>query len=192
MAGVESAFVYIRQKTPVGLWGKHKMQCLSEVFLSSDFQLENKSEVIQAPPICDVAIKIIDKRRLDSVNLQKVYREVQVMKLLNHPHIIKLYQVSSQSLTRHPTQLSKFKCHYLTIEDFVQVHRPSNNSIIQFRSSFIFGKYIRRTIDTCMIHSHSNFSTLQHHIPSSKLNLHQYSFSNEDTKAQPGCQQHAI
>ncbi|KAG1698106.1 Serine/threonine-protein kinase SIK2 [Nymphon striatum] len=93
MAGVESAFVYIRQKTPVGLWGKHKMQCLSEVFLSSDFQLENKSEVIQAPPICDVAIKIIDKRRLDSVNLQKVYREVQVMKLLNHPHIIKLYQV---------------------------------------------------------------------------------------------------
>ncbi|GAB6018869.1 hypothetical protein CHUAL_000527 [Chamberlinius hualienensis] len=41
----------------------------------------------------EVAIKIIDKTQLDSVNLQKVYREVQIMKLLDHPHIIKLYQV---------------------------------------------------------------------------------------------------
>uniref|UniRef100_A0A4W3HIQ5 non-specific serine/threonine protein kinase n=1 Tax=Callorhinchus milii TaxID=7868 RepID=A0A4W3HIQ5_CALMI len=40
-----------------------------------------------------VAIKIIDKTRLDSSNLEKIYREVQIMKLLNHPHIIKLYQV---------------------------------------------------------------------------------------------------
>ncbi|XP_060689887.1 serine/threonine-protein kinase SIK1 isoform X2 [Hemiscyllium ocellatum] len=40
-----------------------------------------------------VAIKIIDKTRLDPGNLQKIYREVQIMKLLNHPHIIKLYQV---------------------------------------------------------------------------------------------------
>lgn len=40
-----------------------------------------------------VAIKIIDKTRLDSSNLEKIYREVQLMKLLDHPHIIKLYQV---------------------------------------------------------------------------------------------------
>ena len=40
-----------------------------------------------------VAIKIIDKSKLDKVNLEKVYREVQVLKLLDHPHIIKLYQV---------------------------------------------------------------------------------------------------
>ncbi|XP_068930929.1 serine/threonine-protein kinase SIK1 [Petaurus breviceps papuanus] len=40
-----------------------------------------------------VAIKIIDKARLDPSNLEKIYREVQIMKLLNHPHIIKLYQV---------------------------------------------------------------------------------------------------
>ncbi|XP_055975203.1 serine/threonine-protein kinase SIK1 [Sorex fumeus] len=40
-----------------------------------------------------VAIKIIDKTRLDSSNLEKIYREVQIMKLLNHPHIIRLYQV---------------------------------------------------------------------------------------------------
>nr|XP_015192845.1 PREDICTED: serine/threonine-protein kinase SIK2 [Lepisosteus oculatus] len=41
----------------------------------------------------EVAIKIIDKSQLDSVNLEKIYREVQIMKILDHPHIIKLYQV---------------------------------------------------------------------------------------------------
>ncbi|XP_067011544.1 serine/threonine-protein kinase SIK2 isoform X2 [Anabrus simplex] len=41
----------------------------------------------------EVAIKIIDKSQLDAVNLHKVYREVEIMKLLDHPHIIKLYQV---------------------------------------------------------------------------------------------------
>ena len=40
-----------------------------------------------------VAIKIIDKSRLDEANLQKIYREVQIMKQLDHPNIIKLYQV---------------------------------------------------------------------------------------------------
>ena len=40
-----------------------------------------------------VAIKIIDKTKLDPSNLAKVYREVEVMKLVNHPNIVKLYQV---------------------------------------------------------------------------------------------------
>ena len=40
-----------------------------------------------------MAIKIIDKTQLDSVNLAKVYREVEIMKLVNHPNIVKLYQV---------------------------------------------------------------------------------------------------
>lgn len=40
-----------------------------------------------------MAIKIIDKSQLDSGNLQKVYREVDIMKRLDHPHIIRLYQV---------------------------------------------------------------------------------------------------
>ncbi|XP_059825029.1 serine/threonine-protein kinase SIK1 isoform X2 [Hypanus sabinus] len=40
-----------------------------------------------------VAIKIIDKRRLQPRELQRVHREVLIMKFLNHPHIIKLYQV---------------------------------------------------------------------------------------------------
>jgi len=41
----------------------------------------------------EVAIKIIDKTQLDPSNLAKVYREVEVMKLVNHPNIVKLYQV---------------------------------------------------------------------------------------------------
>ncbi|KAG9473006.1 serine/threonine-protein kinase SIK1 [Eleutherodactylus coqui] len=40
-----------------------------------------------------VAIKIIDKTRLDRANLEKIYREVQIMKRVRHPHIIRLYQV---------------------------------------------------------------------------------------------------
>lgn len=40
-----------------------------------------------------VAIKIIDKSQLDEDNLKKIFREIQIMKLLNHPHIIRLYQV---------------------------------------------------------------------------------------------------
>ena len=41
----------------------------------------------------EVAIKIIDKNKLDKINLEKVYREVRVLKMLDHTHIIKLYQV---------------------------------------------------------------------------------------------------
>ncbi|KAM5125402.1 serine/threonine-protein kinase SIK2-like [Mantella aurantiaca] len=40
-----------------------------------------------------VAIKIIDKTRLDRTNLEKIYREIQIMKRLRHPNIIRLYQV---------------------------------------------------------------------------------------------------
>lgn len=45
-----------------------------------------------------MAIKIIDKTQLDAVNLEKIYREVQIMKMLDHPHIIKLYQVGLAAL----------------------------------------------------------------------------------------------
>ncbi|KAG8195836.1 hypothetical protein JTE90_008531 [Oedothorax gibbosus] len=40
-----------------------------------------------------VAIKIIDKTHLDDDNLKKILREIQIMKMLHHPHIIILYQV---------------------------------------------------------------------------------------------------
>lgn len=57
-----------------------------------------------------VAIKIIDKSQLDNGNLQKVYREVEIMKRLDHPHIIRLYQVNElsnfTSISHHPFQSS--------------------------------------------------------------------------------------
>ncbi|XP_048418123.1 serine/threonine-protein kinase SIK3 homolog isoform X2 [Stegostoma tigrinum] len=40
-----------------------------------------------------VAIKIVDKTQLEEENLKKIFREVQIMKMLRHPHIIRLYQV---------------------------------------------------------------------------------------------------
>ncbi|KAJ3107629.1 MAP/microtubule affinity-regulating kinase 3 [Phlyctochytrium planicorne] len=40
-----------------------------------------------------VAIKIIDKEKLDKVTARKLFREVRIMKLLNHPHIVRLYEV---------------------------------------------------------------------------------------------------
>ncbi|XP_054853446.1 serine/threonine-protein kinase SIK2 isoform X2 [Eublepharis macularius] len=56
----------------------------------------------------EVAIKIIDKSQLDSVNLEKIYREVQIMKMLDHPHIIKLYQVmETKSMLYLVTEFAK-------------------------------------------------------------------------------------
>ena len=48
--------------------------------------------------VYQVAIKIIDKSQLDVDNLKKIFREIQIMKLLCHPHIVRLYQVSAKSL----------------------------------------------------------------------------------------------
>ncbi|XP_042615781.1 serine/threonine-protein kinase MARK2-like isoform X9 [Cyprinus carpio] len=41
----------------------------------------------------EVAVKIIDKTQLNSSSLQKLYREVKIMKFLNHPNIVKLFEV---------------------------------------------------------------------------------------------------
>ena len=58
------------------------------------------NEYLVLPPLhwlsvsVQVAIKIVDKTQLDDENLKKIFREVQIMKMLRHPHIIRLYQVS--------------------------------------------------------------------------------------------------
>uniref|UniRef100_A0A336N617 CSON007241 protein n=1 Tax=Culicoides sonorensis TaxID=179676 RepID=A0A336N617_CULSO len=62
-----------------------------------------------------VAIKIIDKSQLDANNLQKVHREVDIMKRLDHPHIIKLYQMGEHdcivsSTTGLPASLNPLTC----------------------------------------------------------------------------------
>ncbi|KAK5905303.1 hypothetical protein CesoFtcFv8_006781 [Champsocephalus esox] len=41
----------------------------------------------------EVAIKIIDKTQLNPTSLQKLFREVRIMKTLNHPNIVKLFEV---------------------------------------------------------------------------------------------------
>ncbi|KAF5901981.1 MAP/microtubule affinity-regulating kinase 4 isoform X6, partial [Clarias magur] len=41
----------------------------------------------------EVAIKIIDKTQLNPTSLQKLYREVRIMKSLNHPNIVQLFEV---------------------------------------------------------------------------------------------------
>ncbi|XP_026331476.1 serine/threonine-protein kinase SIK3 isoform X2 [Hyposmocoma kahamanoa] len=46
-----------------------------------------------------VAIKIIDKSRLDEDNLKKTFREIAIMKKLRHPHIVRLYQVMESTHT---------------------------------------------------------------------------------------------
>ncbi|XP_012549776.1 serine/threonine-protein kinase par-1 isoform X1 [Bombyx mori] len=46
-----------------------------------------------------VAIKIIDKSRLDEDNLKKTFREIAIMKRLSHPHIVRLYQVMESTHT---------------------------------------------------------------------------------------------
>ena len=41
----------------------------------------------------EVAIKIIDKTQLNPNSLEKLFREVSIMKILQHPNIVKLYEV---------------------------------------------------------------------------------------------------
>jgi len=45
----------------------------------------------------EVAIKIIDKKQLNPSSLQKLFREVRIMKTLDHPNIVKLYEVIENS-----------------------------------------------------------------------------------------------
>ncbi|XP_030013137.1 serine/threonine-protein kinase MARK1 [Sphaeramia orbicularis] len=47
----------------------------------------------------EVAIKIIDKTQLNPSSLQKLFREVSVMKILNHPNVVKLFEVIESEKT---------------------------------------------------------------------------------------------
>ncbi|XP_074440003.1 MAP/microtubule affinity-regulating kinase 3 isoform X18 [Larus michahellis] len=47
----------------------------------------------------EVAVKIIDKAQLNPTSLQKLFREVRIMKILNHPNIVKLFEVIEKEKT---------------------------------------------------------------------------------------------
>lgn len=55
-----------------------------------------------------VAVKIVEKAELEPENLQKILREIEIMRHLSHPHIIRLYQVRA-AMRRRRSQLSKFQ-----------------------------------------------------------------------------------
>ncbi|EDV25667.1 uncharacterized protein TRIADDRAFT_24066 [Trichoplax adhaerens] len=52
---------------------------------------------IHIPTKSKVAIKIVDKTRLDEDNLNKVLREIHIIKMLDNPHIIQLFEVMKSS-----------------------------------------------------------------------------------------------
>ena len=79
-----------------------------------------------------VAIKIVDKSQLDAANLRKLYREVQILKMLKHDNIIRLYQV------RILSQLA-FIIHLF-------IGEPMSNFItVVSRSGLIYWCYFKRT-----------------------------------------------
>jgi len=75
-----------------------------------DHERKQVQSIAQSFTLCvcfaKVAIKIIDKTRLDHSNLKKIYREIQILKLLRHQHIIKLYQVGENFQQPFVTSLS--------------------------------------------------------------------------------------
>lgn len=49
----------------------------------------------------------MDKSQLDESNLRKLYREVQILKMLRHDNIIRLYQVTFPSVENIKIQLPR-------------------------------------------------------------------------------------
>lgn len=68
--------------------------CYFECFISNLFPF---SGLVKSGTHCvqgkKVAIKIINKDKLTESVLQKVEREIAIMKLIEHPHVLGLYDV---------------------------------------------------------------------------------------------------
>ncbi|KAJ3087093.1 Serine/threonine-protein kinase par-1 [Quaeritorhiza haematococci] len=67
----------------------------------------------------EVAIKVIDKTQLDEKKLSKLNREVRIMKMLHHPHIVKLYEVIE---TKSTVFLVMEYCSGGELYDYLVVH----------------------------------------------------------------------
>ena len=51
--------------------------------------------------VFQVAVKIIDKIQLDEENERKTRREIEIWKTIDHPNILRLYQVPDLPQGRH-------------------------------------------------------------------------------------------
>ena len=69
-----------------------------------------------------VAVKIVEKSDLDEENLQKISREIEIMRHLNHPSIIRLFQVRPTLVFHH--------FYYLFANDFFCLNRETLHQII--------------------------------------------------------------
>lgn len=49
----------------------------------------------------EVAIKVIDKKTMNQTSLNKLFREVRIMKLLHHPNVVQLFEVIETDRTLH-------------------------------------------------------------------------------------------
>lgn len=49
----------------------------------------------------EVAIKVIDKKNITTTNLNKLFREVRIMKMLHHPNVVQLFEVIETDRTLH-------------------------------------------------------------------------------------------
>ncbi|XP_041642348.1 serine/threonine-protein kinase MARK1-like [Cheilinus undulatus] len=67
----------------------------------------------------EVAIKIIDKTQLNPTSLLELFREVSVMKILNHPNIVKLFEVIERQKTEC---LFTFLCVSGEVFDYLVAH----------------------------------------------------------------------
>ena len=93
-----------------------------------------------------MAIKIIDKNKLDKVNLEKVYREVQVLKMLDHSHIIKLYQVMETRSLLYLVSEYASQGEIFGKITFILIHTLTSN----------FSVACRAVVDFIVLHEKSN------------------------------------
>ena len=79
----------------------------------------------------------MDKSQLDEGNLRKLYREVQILKMLQHENIIRLYQVRGAAIER-------FDCCCITAQwesdELVRSTAPVNSQVMDNDGSPLFSE----------------------------------------------------
>ena len=85
-----------------------------------------------------VAVKIVEKADLDEENLQKISREIEIMRRLNHPSIIRLYQVSGFPYLQIKVWLRRKPLLCLWIHVSLQYKHNRGKETFGYHQEFIF------------------------------------------------------